>query len=46
MIYYMKGAITYFEAMDLTPGERSRIVSFLERTLEREAKVRSGKTFV
>lgn len=41
----MNGGVTYFEAMDLTPGERSRIMSFVERTLEAKAKAVSGKHF-
>ncbi len=46
LIYYMNGAVTYFEAMELTPGERNRMVSFLERTLEAKAKAASGKKYL
>ena len=36
--YFMRGALTYEEALQRTPGERQRIGNFIEKRLEQEAK--------
>lgn len=36
MVYFMRGAVTYREAMAMCPAERSVITDFLEHRLEEE----------
>lgn len=38
LVYYMRGAIGYEEALMRTPGERDIIVEFISERLEQEAK--------
>lgn len=43
LVYYMKGGLTYSEAMELTPVERQRMGSFLERRFKSEADALKGR---
>lgn len=38
LTYFMRGAISYEEMLNRTPGERDRIAHFLKERLEIEAK--------
>lgn len=38
MAYFMRGGATYGEIMNMTPGERDRVSTFLDRRLEAEKK--------
>ena len=38
LVYFMRGAVSYTEAMNLTYGEREMIGKFIEERLEAEAK--------
>lgn len=38
MIYFMRGAISYNDMMLMTPGERDRVGSFVEKRLDQESK--------
>lgn len=40
--YWMRGAITYDQLMEKTPGERDRIATFIEKRLEQESKKKGG----
>jgi len=38
LVYFMRGALTYEEAMMRTRGERDRMGAFLQRRLKEESK--------
>lgn len=38
MVYFMRGAVSYHDALLLTPGERSLIKEFIVERLEAEGK--------
>ena len=38
MIYFMRGSVSYSEAMNMSFAERSLITSFIERRFETEKK--------
>jgi hypothetical protein len=38
LVYFMRGAISYQEALLLTPGERDLMQEFISERLESEAK--------
>lgn len=38
LAYFMRGAITYDQMLERTPGERDRIAKFVKKRLDQESK--------
>lgn len=38
LVYFMRGAISYHDALSLTPGERDLMVEYISERLEAESK--------